>query len=46
MTLVNETKRVLLLKTDGEFKDSGPDGLGAIESLERLGRIFVLCLAD
>jgi Exocyst complex component Sec5 len=28
------------------FKGDGPDGLAALEELERLGRVYVLCLGD
>lgn len=29
-----------------EYQGNGPDGLAAIEELERLGRVYVLCLGD
>jgi len=34
----------LLSKAGAGFQGDGPDGLGAIEQLERLGRVYVLCL--
>jgi len=34
----------LLSKAGAGFQGDGPDGLGAIEHLERLGRVYVLCL--
>jgi hypothetical protein len=39
-------KNKLLSKTGGGVRGQGPDGLGAIERLERLGRMFVMCLGD
>jgi len=39
-------KNNLLSKTGGGIRGQGPDGLGAIERLERLGRMFVMCLGD
>jgi len=35
-----------LLSKIGGSQGQGPDGLGAIERLERLGRIYVMCLGD
>ena len=35
-----------LLKKIGGSQGQGPDGLGAIERLERLGRIYVMCLGE
>lgn len=29
-----------------DYQGNGPDGLAAIEELERLGRVYVLCLGD
>ena len=29
-----------------DYQGDGPDGLAAIEELERLGRVYVLCLGD
>jgi hypothetical protein len=39
-------KNKLLTKTGGGVRGQGPDGLGGIERLERLGRMFVMCLGD
>jgi len=39
-------KNKLLSKTGGGIRGQGPDGLGAIERLERLGRMFVMCLGE
>jgi len=39
-------RRVLLSKKGGGFQGDGPDGLGGIEKLERLGRVYVLCLSE
>ena len=39
-------KNKLLSKTGGGVRGQGPDGLGAIEHLERLGRMFVMCLGE
>ena len=41
----DDCKRELLSKIGGS-QGQGPDGLGAIERLERLGRIYVMCLGD
>ena len=38
-------KNRLLAKTGG-FQGQGPDGLGGIERLERLGRMYVMCLSE
>ncbi len=35
-----------LLSKIGGFQGQGPEGLGAIERLERLGRIYVMCLGE
>jgi hypothetical protein len=35
-----------LLSKIGGSQGQGPDGLGAIERLERLGRIYVMCFAE
>jgi hypothetical protein len=29
-----------------DYQGDGPDGLAALEELERLGRVYVLCLGD
>mmetsp|Transcript_8983 Transcript_8983/g.19861 ORF Transcript_8983/g.19861 Transcript_8983/m.19861 type:complete len:107 (+) Transcript_8983:407-727(+) len=34
------------LRDRTQNRDVGPDGLRAIEELERLGRVYVLCLGD
>lgn len=39
-------KNKLLAKIGGGVRGQGPDGLGAIERLERLGRVYVMCLGD
>jgi hypothetical protein len=39
-----DCRRILLSKAAGA--GTGPNGLGAIERLERLGRIYVLCLSS
>lgn len=43
---VEGCKNKLLSKTGGGIQGQGPDGLGAIERLERLGRVYVMCLGD
>ena len=43
---VENVRGKLLSKTGGGVQGQGPDGLGAIERLERLGRIYVLCLGE
>ncbi len=43
---VEGCKERLLSKTGGGVQGQGPDGLGAIERLERLGRIYVMCLGE
>jgi hypothetical protein len=40
-----DCRRILQSKAGGSFQGTGPDGLGTIERLERLGRIYVLCLS-
>lgn len=40
-----ECRRILVNKAGGSFQGTGPDGLGTIERLERLGRIYVICLS-
>ncbi len=37
-------KNKLLAKIGGGIRGQGPDGLGAIERLERLGRVYLMCL--
>ena len=39
-------KSKLAAKTGGGMQGQGPDGLGAIERLERLGRLYVMCLGE
>jgi hypothetical protein len=43
---VDVCKNKLLSKTGGGVRGQGPDGLKAIEHLERLGRVFVMCLGE
>jgi len=44
----NSYLRVLTEKAgmSGHIPGGGPDGLAAIEELERLGRVYVLCFGD
>lgn len=48
MQLVDNTRRMLCSKAGrgGGIQGDGPDGLAALEELERLGRVYVLCLGD
>eukprot|EP00559_Dactyliosolen_fragilissimus_P008571 CAMPEP_0184872304 /NCGR_PEP_ID=MMETSP0580-20130426/41207_1 /TAXON_ID=1118495 /ORGANISM="Dactyliosolen fragilissimus" /LENGTH=1377 /DNA_ID=CAMNT_0027375073 /DNA_START=24 /DNA_END=4157 /DNA_ORIENTATION=- len=47
LTAATDCRRMLISKAGGDYdKGGGPEGLAAIESLERLGRIYVLCLGD
>lgn len=45
-SLLDETRRMLCSKAGrgNGMKGGGPDGLAALEELERLGRVYVLCL--
>ena len=48
LSLLEGTRRTLCSRAGrgGKAIDDGPDGLAAIEELERLGRVYVLCLGD
>lgn len=43
---VEGCKNKLSSKIGGGSRGQGPDGLGAIERLERLGRVYVMCLGE
>lgn len=46
--LVDNTRRMLCTKAGrgSGIQGDGPDGLAALEELERLGRVYVLCLGE
>jgi hypothetical protein len=48
MSLVDNTRRMLCSKAGrgSGIQGDGPDGLAALEELERLGRVYVLCLGE
>jgi len=52
MSLAEDTKRMLVTKASsggrrtGKLLGDGPEGLTALENLERQGRIYVMCLGD
>jgi hypothetical protein len=48
LSLLEGTRRTLCSRAGrgGKAVDDGPDGLAAIEELERLGRVYVLCLGE
>jgi hypothetical protein len=48
MSLVDNTRRMLCSKAGrgSGVQGDGPDGLAALEDLERLGRVYVLCLGE
>uniref|UniRef100_A0A7R9W467 Exocyst complex component n=2 Tax=Pseudictyota dubia TaxID=2749911 RepID=A0A7R9W467_9STRA len=46
MLSVAENCRRMLCAKAGHLQGDGPDGLAAIEELERLGRVYVLCLGE
>lgn len=47
VSLVDTTRRMLCSKAGrGDRMGDGPDGLAALEDLERLGRVYVLCLGE
>jgi len=46
MLSVAENCRRMLCAKAGHLQGDGPDDLAAIEELERLGRIYVLCLGE
>lgn len=48
LAMVDTSRRMLCSKAGrgAGFRGDGPDGLAALEELERLGRVYVLCLSD
>jgi len=44
LTLASDTRRMLLSKAGA--KRHGPEGLSGLENLERLGRVYVMCLNE
>ncbi|KAL3797514.1 hypothetical protein HJC23_009878 [Cyclotella cryptica] len=52
LSLAADTKRMLVTKASaggrktGNLLGDGPEGLTALENLERLGRVYVMCLGD
>lgn len=47
MSMLDGTRRTLCSRAGrGADKGGGADGLAALEELERLGRVYVLCLGD
>ena len=47
MALLDATRNMLCTKAGrGGIQGDGPDGLAALEDLERLGRVYVLCLGE
>lgn len=44
--LAEDTRRMLSAKAGKKSIMDGPDGLAAIEELERLGRVYNMCFAD
>jgi hypothetical protein len=48
MSLMESTRKMLCSKAGrgGGIQGDGPDGLAALEDLERLGRVYVLCLGE
>lgn len=50
VTLASDTRRMLSTSSGvgvaGKGMSNGPEGLTAIENLERLGRVYVMCLCD
>jgi len=48
LAMVNNSRRMLCSKAGrgGGAQGGGPDGLAALEELERLGRVYVLCLGE
>ena len=43
---VEQTRRMLINKAGQSSGGAGPDGLATLEELERLGRVYVLCLSE
>lgn len=47
LTMVENSRRTLCSRAGrGAVQGDGPDGLAALEELERLGRVYVLCLGE
>lgn len=47
LSLASDTRRMLLsASTGGKGMGNGPEGLTALENLERLGRVYVMCLGE
>eukprot|EP00978_Attheya_sp_CCMP212_P036717 scaffold168625_cov46-Attheya_sp.AAC.3 len=46
LAVADNCRRMLCSKAGGGIQGDGPDGLAAIEELERLGRVYVLCLGE
>lgn len=52
LSLAADTKRMLVTKASSggrkgrKLLGDGPEGLTALENLERLGRVYVMCLGD
>jgi len=48
LELLNSTLQMVSSKAGRgrDYQGDGPDGLAALEELERLGRVYVLCLGD
>lgn len=47
LDMLDGTRRTLCSRAGrGAVKGGGPEGLAALEDLERLGRVYVLCLGD
>ena len=50
LSLASDTRRMLLSASSwgggGKGMGNGPEGLAALENLERLGRVYVMCLGE
>ena len=51
LSLASDTRRMLLSASPGGIgagkgMGNGPEGLAALENLERLGRVYVMCLGE
>ena len=48
LAVMDQTRRTLCHRAgrDGGLQGDGPDGLAALEDLERLGRVYLLCLGE
>jgi hypothetical protein len=46
LSVAENCKRMLFAKAGHKKGGDGPDGLMMIEELERLGRVYVLCLGE